>query len=72
MSAMKWVGPYSVSHGSPCVCMVVKRQESERKDRQDGNPNEGLMTGFHSLELVERLIFMAELAHFGFMAMLCG
>ena len=36
------------------------------------NRNESLTTGFRSLELVERLIFMAESAHFGFMAMLSG
>ena len=40
----------------------VKRAEKD-------SPIEGLTTVFHSLLLVERLLFMTELAHFVFLAL---
>ena len=59
----------------PEVHMFVWRRRDGRASVKTGemeNRNESLTTGFRILELVERLIFMAESAHFGFMAMLSG
>ena len=55
--------------------MFVWRQRDGRASVKTGeveNQNESLTTGFRSLELVERIIFMAESVHFGVMAMLSG
>ena len=42
--------------------MSVKRDEKE-------SPNEGFTTVFHSLQLVEGLLFMTESVHCGFLAL---
>ena len=47
-----------------------RRGRASVKTGETENSNEGLTTSFHSLELLERLIFMTESAHFGFIAIL--
>ena len=49
--------------------MVAKRQESECKGAEKDSPNEDLTAVFRSLQLVQRLLFMTESAHFILLAL---
>ena len=69
MSAMKWAGSFQFL---PEVHMFVWRPRHGRasvKRAEMDNPNEGLTTIFRSLQLVERLLFMTESAHFVFLVL---
>ena len=46
-----------------------RRGRASVKRAEMDNPNEGLITIFRNLRLVERLLFMTESAHFVFQAL---
>ena len=56
-------------HPEVHVCMAAK---ASVETAEMESPNEGLTTVFPSLRLVERQIFMAESARFGFKAVFCS
>ena len=66
MSAVK-SAVHSISPGSPYVCMVVDARVSVKRAEKE-SPNESFNIVFHSLQLVERLLFMTELVHCGLLA----